>query len=123
MNAVLNSSTTAGASYSNVINHDFLVTNAMSQLERDNCIKVSFDIGSSNTHEDAPNESGMSSTTEHFLAGIVRAQGVDNSTAQDIALLCPDIPAIGLLATSHKRPIGTCVLRSTLLAAVSSDLD
>ena len=61
-------------------------------------------------------------TTQQFLTYLEKSQGLDNTTTQDLAILYPDIPAIGIPATIHGRPGPDIGLQFKRGSAVGSDI-
>lgn len=60
-------------------------------------------------------------TTSQFLEGLAE-QGYDNATAQDLSILYPDIPDIGIPATLPGRPNATIGLQFKRTAAMYGDM-
>jgi carboxylesterase type B len=121
MNEVINSTTTTGASYGPVVDDDFIVDHAITQLERGSFVHVPYIIGC-NTDEGASFGPKQINTTQQFLAYLEASQYIDNTTAQDLAILYPDIPAIGIPATLAGRPNSTTGLQYKRSSAVAGDI-
>ncbi|KAK5114135.1 hypothetical protein LTR62_002705 [Meristemomyces frigidus] len=121
MNAAINSTATRGARYGPVIDGDFIVDHAVAQLEKGNFVHVPYIIGC-NSDEGAGFGPGNINTTHQFLSYLETGQGLDNATAQDLAILYPDIPAIGIPATIQGRPGPDIGLQFKRGAAVGGDI-
>lgn len=121
MNAVINSTTTHGASYGPVIDGDLIVDAAITQLERGSFVNVPYIIGC-NTDEGASFGPKQINTTDQFLAYLKASQSLDNATTQDMAILYPDIPAIGIPATLHGRSNSTIGLQFKRTSAAAGDI-
>lgn len=121
MNAVINSTATRGAQYGPVIDGDFIVTDAVTQLERGSFVKVPYIIGC-NTDEGASFGPRQVNNTQQFLSWLETSEGLDNATAQDMAILYPDIPAIGIPATLMGRPNSTIGLQEKRSNAAAGDI-
>lgn len=61
-------------------------------------------------------------TTAQYLAWVETSQYLNNATAQDMAILYPDIPAIGIPATIHGRPNSTIGLQYKRSCAAAGDI-
>jgi triacylglycerol lipase len=64
-------------------------------------------------------------TTDQFLAYCRQGTGaraLDNTTATDLAILYPDIPAIGIPATLQGRPSGSLGSQFKRTSALAGDL-
>ncbi|KAF2769967.1 alpha/beta-hydrolase [Teratosphaeria nubilosa] len=121
LNAVINSTATAGADYGAVIDGDFIVEDSSTQLERGNFVHVPYIIGCNTDEGTSFGPKGIN-TTAQFLAYIISDDGVDKVTAQDLAILYPDIPAIGIPATLAGRPNSTVGLQYKRTSAVVGDI-
>jgi len=121
MNAVINSTATRGAPYGPVIDGDFIVDHAVTQLERGCFVHVPYIIGC-NSDEGTGFGPKQINTTDQFLAYLEKSQGLDNATAQDMAILYPDIPAIGVPSTVTGRPNGTYGLQYKRTSAAAGDI-
>lgn len=105
LSAVFNSSVTAQVPFwGGQIDGDFLEYSGTQHLLNGAFVKVPL-LHGANFDEGASFGVRGINTTEQFLASVM-ARGVDNTTAQTIAALYPDIPAIGLPATLVGRPSG-----------------
>lgn len=121
MNAVINSTATHCAQYGPVIDGDFIVAPATTQLQRGSFVHVPHIIGC-NTDEGASFGPRQINTTDQFLAYLETAQGLDNETAQDMAILYPDILAIGIPETFHGRPNASIGLQFKRTSAAAGDI-
>ena len=121
MNDVINSTATSGAEYDTVIDGDFIVATAAAQLEQGNFYHVPYIIGC-NTDEGAGNVETPINTTSQFLNMLQSSESFDAATAQDLAILYPDIPNIGIPATYPGRPNVTYGLQFKRAGAVLGDL-
>ncbi|KAK3628363.1 hypothetical protein LTR56_018631 [Elasticomyces elasticus] len=119
MNAAINSSVTRGAQYGPVVDGDFIVDQAVTQLERGDFVHVPYIIGA-NSDEGTGFGPRQVNTTEQFLSWMT-SQGIDNATAQDMAILYPDIPEIGIPASFPGRPNGTFGLQFKRSSAAAGD--
>ncbi|KAF2721693.1 carboxylesterase family protein [Polychaeton citri CBS 116435] len=104
LNDVINSTATDGASYGAVIDGDWFTQSAAEQLEKGDFVKVPYIIGCNADEGTSFGPYGIN-TTPQFL-DYLADQGIDNATAQDLAILYPDIPAIGNPSTLDGRPQG-----------------
>ncbi|KAK5715926.1 hypothetical protein LTR15_009751 [Elasticomyces elasticus] len=120
MNAAINSSVTRGAQYGPVVDGDFIVDQAVTQLERGDFVHVPYIIGA-NSDEGTGFGPRQVNTTEQFLSWMT-SQGIDNATAQDMAILYPDIPEIGIPALFPGRPNGTFGLQFKRSSAAAGDV-
>ncbi|EXJ95768.1 triacylglycerol lipase [Capronia coronata CBS 617.96] len=103
LSAVFNSSATAQVpGWGPHIDNDLLLESGVKQLREGKFVKVPLLHGTNFDEGTAFGARGIN-TTEQFIA-IVMENGPDNATAQTIAALYPDIPAIGIPATLHGRP-------------------
>jgi hypothetical protein len=60
-------------------------------------------------------------TTDQLLSYIEKGQGMNNATARDLAILYPDIPALGIPATYPGRPNATFGLQYKRSSALGGD--
>lgn len=105
LNAVFNSSVTARVPYwGQQIDGDLIQYSGTQHLLNGAVAKVPLLHGANFDEGTAFGVRGVN-TTEQFLASVM-ARGPDNATAQTIAALYPDIPAIGIPATLVGRPSG-----------------
>jgi len=114
---VFNSTRSAGLGV--VIDGDFVVDAPATQLERGDFVPVPFLIGS---NSDEGISGARINTTAQFLNNIVNTYKVDNGTAQDLAILYPDVPAIGLPATVKGRPAASRGLQLKRVSALATDV-
>jgi triacylglycerol lipase len=114
---VFNSTRPAGLGV--VIDGDFIVDAPATQMVRGDFVPVPFLIGS---NSDEGISSARINTTEQFLNVVNTAYGRDNGTAQDLAILYPDIPAIGLPATIKGRPDASRGLQLKRISALATDV-
>jgi carboxylesterase type B len=124
LNAVLNSTVAQGGGNGFVLDGDFMVDAPATQLNAGDFVHVPYLIGA-NSDEGTGFGPGGISTTEQFLAYITQSNGVDNATAQDLAILYPDIPNIGIPASLPGRPdasLGLQFKRSSALATDTSQM-
>jgi triacylglycerol lipase len=104
--AVLNSSVTADApSWGASVDGDFFPNTSTSLLLSGQFAKVPLLQGSNHDEGTMLATQGIN-TTAQFLADVLDA-GFSNETAHTIAILYPDIPAIGIPSTLHGRPTGS----------------
>lgn len=120
LNSVINSTATSGASYGLVIDGDFITDHATKLLDQGRFVHVPLLLGS-NTDEGAGSGQPVN-TTQQFLSWMQRSQSIDNATAQDMAVVYPDIPAIGIPETLHGRPNATIGLQFKRSSAVAGDI-
>jgi carboxylesterase type B len=105
LSAVFNSSVTAQVPFwGGQIDGDFLQNSGTQNLLNGAFVKVPLLHGANFDEGTAFGVRGIN-TTDQFVASVM-ARGVDNATAQTIAALYPDIPAIGIPATLVGRPSG-----------------
>ncbi|KAM0705990.1 hypothetical protein Q7P35_007350 [Cladosporium inversicolor] len=114
---VFNSTRSAGLGV--VIDGDFIVDAPVTQLDRGAFVPVPFLIGS---NSDEGISSARINTTEQFLNNIITSYKYDNGTAQDLAILYPDVPAIGLPATFKGRPAASRGLQLKRVSALATDV-
>lgn len=119
MNEVLNSSLTSGADFGFVIDNDFIVKAASEQLEQGNFVKVPYLVGVNSDEGTGFSQPG--NTTSQLLSNLA-TQGYDNATAQDLSILYPDIPDIGIPATLPGRPNATIGLQFKRTSAMGGDM-
>jgi triacylglycerol lipase len=94
---VLNSSVTAHASFSVVIDNDFFPDSGSNLLLAGKFVKVPYLLGANHDEGTAFGVRGIN-TTEEFLASLT-SSGIDNATASTIAVVYPNIPEIGIPPT------------------------
>lgn len=124
LNAVLNSTAAQGAGNGFVLDGDFMVDAPATQLDAGEFVHVPYLIGA-NSDEGTGFGPSQINTTDQFLAYITQSYGVDSGTAQDLAILYPDIPNIGIPATLPGRPdasLGLQFKRSSALATDTSQV-
>ena len=124
LNAVLNSTVAQGGGNGFVLDGDFMVNDPATQLNEGNFVHVPYLIGA-NSDEGTGFGPRQINTTDQFLAYISQSNGVDNATAQDLAILYPDIPNIGIPASLPGRPdasLGLQFKRSSALATDTSQM-
>jgi carboxylesterase type B len=104
---ILNSSVTAQASFSIVIDHDFIIGTGTNLTLNGQFVKVPYLLGTNHDEGTAFAPSGIN-TTEEFLAVVtsnpLTHTVVDNATAAIVAVVYPDIPEIGIPDTLVGRP-------------------
>lgn len=113
LDPILNSSVTTSATYAPQIDYDFLRESASTQLFNGNFVKVPIITGANHDEGTSFGTPGIN-TTAQFRDVILEA-GVDNSTADTLVALYPDIPSIGIPGTFVGRPsgaLGSMVKRS-----------
>jgi len=120
LNAVLNSTVAQGGGNGFVLDGDFMVEDPATQLNEGNFVHVPYLIGA-NSDEGTGFGPRQINTTEQFLAYITQSNGVDNATAQDLAILYPDIPNIGIPATLPGRPDASLGLQFKRSSALATD--
>ena len=121
---VINSTATAGATYSAVIDGDFVAEAASIQLQKRKFLHVPLLIGTNTDEGTSFGPQGIN-TTQQFLAYAAKNpySGVtDNTTATDFALLYPNIPAIGVPATIQGWPSGSLGAQFKRTSALAGDL-
>ncbi|KAF3767925.1 hypothetical protein M406DRAFT_61678 [Cryphonectria parasitica EP155] len=102
---VLNSSVTASVpAWGASIDGDFLQNTTTSLLLSGHFVRVPL-LHGRNHDEGAMFATKGVNTTAQFLAAVT-SSGFSNETAQTMAVLYPDIPAIGIPGTLHGRPTG-----------------
>jgi carboxylesterase type B len=94
---VLNSSVTADATFSVVIDNDFFLDSGSNLLLAGKFVKVPYLLGANHDEGTAFGTRGIN-TTEEFLASLT-SSGIDNATANTIAVVYPNIPEIGIPPT------------------------
>lgn len=93
-----------------------------SQLDNGDFVHVPYLVGANSDEGTGFGPSGID-TTADLLNYVRSSYGVDNSTAQDMAILYPDVPAIGIPASLPGRPdesLGLQFKRSSALAGDAS---
>jgi carboxylesterase type B len=120
LNAVINSTVTRGARYGPAIDGDWFTQTASQQLAKGDFLKVPYIVGV-NEAEGVGFGPGSLNTTQQVLNYIVRS-GYDNATAHDLAILYPDIPALGVPSTLKGRPSASIGLQFKRGAAIAQDL-
>lgn len=119
---VFNSSATTGAAYGAVLDGDWFTAPASTQLESGAFVHVPFIIGC-NTDEGAGNIADLApNSTEDMIDYLQESYSFNNGTIQDLAVLYPDIPQIGIPATYPGRPNTTYGSQFKRVAAVQGDL-
>jgi triacylglycerol lipase len=121
MNDVINSTATSGAQYGPVIDGDLIVASAATQLEQGNFVRVPYLLGC-NSDEGTGFGPQQINTTKQFLDVVQEEESFDMATAQDLAILYPDIPNIGIPATFPGRPNGTFGSQFKRTSALFGDL-
>lgn len=119
MNRVLNSSTAVGGGFGFVIDNDFIVSPASVQLEEGRFVHVPYIVGVNS--DEGTGFSQPANTTAQMLQNLAR-QGYDNATAQDLSILYPDIPDIGIPATLPGRPNATIGLQFKRTSSMGGDM-
>lgn len=103
--AVLNSSVTANVPrWGPSVDGDFLPNKTTSLLLAGRFVQVPLLHGRNHDEGTQFSTEGIN-TTAQFLADVLSA-GFSNATAQTMAILYPDIPAVGIPSTLHGRPTG-----------------
>lgn len=102
LSSVLNSSVTAGASWSAQIDSDIIRKFGTASLVAGQFVKVPILNGRNSDEGASFATKGINITSE--LLAMVQSAGIENATASIIATLYPDIPAIGIPATLKGRP-------------------
>lgn len=104
---ILNSSVTAQATFSVVIDHDFIIDTGTNLTLNGQFVKVPYLLGTNHDEGTAFAPSGINTTAE-FLAVVtsnpLTHTVVDNATAAIVAVVYPDIPEIGIPDTLVGRP-------------------
>lgn len=124
LNDVINSTATAGANYVPVIDGDLVAQAASVQLEQGLFVRVPY-LAGTNSDEGTSFGPSQINTTEQFLAYCRQnpwSHISDNATASDLAILYPDIPAIGIPATIKGRPSPALGLQFKRTSALAGDL-
>ncbi|KAI5367385.1 Putative carboxylesterase, type B, carboxylesterase type B, active, alpha/Beta hydrolase [Septoria linicola] len=119
LNSVINSTATSGASYGVVIDGQFIEGDPNTQLHAGKFPRVPLLMGC-NTDEGVSFSTSVN-TTEEFLS-YLSGQGYDNATTQDLSILYPDIPAIGIPATLQGRPSPSLGLQYKRANAIVGDI-
>ncbi len=99
---IFNSSVTAKASFSVVIDNDFIIDTGTNLTLNGQFVKVPYLLGTNHDEGTAFGARGIN-TTEEFL-DVVTAAGVDDATAAVIAVVYPNIPEIGIPNTFIGHP-------------------
>jgi len=102
LSSIFNSTVTAGAKFSVVIDHDIIMDSGTNSVANGKFVKVPYLQGTNNDEGASFGQRGIN-TTEQFLS-MITSSGVDNTTATILAAVYPDIPAIGIPPTYHGRP-------------------
>ncbi|ROW17618.1 hypothetical protein VPNG_00819 [Cytospora leucostoma] len=105
LNTVFNTSNWGSSpNFGPQIDGDFLQASQTTHLRRGEFVKVPYLTGAN--HDEGTSWATKNlNTTEDFLSQVVKdSPGVDNETLNTIAVLYPDIPAIGIPATLKGRP-------------------
>lgn len=122
LSAVFNSSATTGSAYGAVQDGDWFTAPASTQLENGDFVNVPFIIGC-NTDEGAGNIADIApNSTQDMIDYLSEEYAFDDGTIQDLSVLYPDIPQIGIPATYPGRPNSTIGLQFKRLAAAQTDL-
>jgi carboxylesterase type B len=121
MNNVINSTATSGAAYGPVMDGDMIVAPAATQLQRGSFVHVPFLLGT-NSDEGTGFGPQQINTTAQMIDVIKAEEGLNQATAQDLSILYPDIPAIGIPETFPGRPNGTFGLQFKRTSALFGDL-
>ncbi|KAK5175894.1 uncharacterized protein LTR77_001034 [Saxophila tyrrhenica] len=120
MNDVINSTATSGAAYGPVIDGDFIVDDAATQLQQGRFVSVPYLLGC-NSDEGTGFGPQQINSTQEVLDVLQEEEGFDMATAQDLAILYPDIPEIGVPASYPGRPNGTFGSRYKRTSAMFGD--
>ncbi|PQE04776.1 hypothetical protein CJF30_00004557 [Rutstroemia sp. NJR-2017a BBW] len=102
LSAIFNSSVVAGASWSSQIDNDLIRSSANQQLLNGEFVKVPVIAGQNHDEGTSFGARGVN-TTADFLR-VVQSAKIDNTTANTLSALYPDIPAIGIPSTLSGRP-------------------
>lgn len=121
MNDVINSTATEGAAYGPVIDHDMIVAPAATQLQQGSFVHVPYLLGTNSDEGTGFGPQQINSTTQ-MIEVIKEEESLDRATAQDLAILYPDIPAIGIPETFPGRPNGTFGSQFKRTSALFGDL-
>ncbi|TIA77138.1 lipase 2 [Aureobasidium pullulans] len=120
LNSFINSTVTRGARYGPVVDGDWFTQTASQALSNGDFLKVPYIIGV-NEAEGVGFGPRQINTTQEILDYIVDS-GYDNATAHDLAILYPDIPAIGVPSTLHGRPNSTIGLQFKRSSTIAQDM-
>ena len=102
LSSVINSSAISGP-FGGVIDGDLIRGDLNAQLDHGEFVHVPLLVGC-NTDEGTSNATPMPMNTSADFTAYVAAMGYDNATVQDLEILYPDIPEIGIPATLQGRP-------------------
>ncbi|CAK7213773.1 hypothetical protein SEUCBS140593_001958 [Sporothrix eucalyptigena] len=102
LNNVFNSTTVKAATFIPVIDGDIVQRSGAQQLLDGDFVKVPYLLGT-NFDEGTQFTRGVINTTDQFLA-YIKTFGPNDTVAETLAALYPDIPAIGIPATLDGRP-------------------
>ena len=121
LNDVFNSSLTSGAQFGTVIDGDFIVAPAATQLKTGAFVHVPYLIGCNSDEGTGFGGLGYNTTSE-LNNGIETSESLDAATAQDLLILYPDIPDIGVPSSYPGRPNGTFGLQFKRASALFGDI-
>ena len=121
MNNAINSTLTSGAQYGPVIDGDFIVAPAATQLKTGRFVHVPYLIGCNSDEGASFGPPGINTTSE-LLDVIQSEEGFDAATAQDLSILYPDIPGIGVPSTYPGRPNATYGFQFKRSSALFGDI-
>lgn len=106
--------------YGPVIDGDFITDTSTSQLSKGNFVKIPLLIGANQDEGTSFSPKGIN-TTAQFQAQLI-SQGLDNTTAQTLLNLYPDIPEIGIPSTFQGRPGGDLGFQYKRASALAGDV-
>jgi carboxylesterase type B len=121
LNEVFNSSLTSGAQFGPVIDGDFIVAPAATQLKTGAFVHVPYLVGCNSDEGTGFGGFGYNTTSE-LKDGIETSESLDAATAHDLLILYPDIPDIGVPSTYPGRPNGTFGLQFKRASALFGDI-
>jgi triacylglycerol lipase len=121
MNDVINSTLASGAAYAPIIDGDFTVAPAATQLKTSRFVHVPLLPGCKSDEGTGFGGFGYN-TTSQIKDAIESEEGLNAAIAQDFLILYPDIPNIGVPSTYPGRPNGTYGLQFKRASALFGDI-
>ncbi|CAG8953873.1 hypothetical protein HYFRA_00010834 [Hymenoscyphus fraxineus] len=96
LNAVINTTEQEGASFQPMIDHDFIAAYGSTQLNTGKFVHVPLLTGSNSDEGSSFAPRTPPCNTEEDFLGLLQTSNISSEAAQSLAILYPDIPALGI---------------------------